>query len=97
MKFVGGRNPPTKSWHLKKSKIRAELTFTLTFALTTPTHRDAALAPASREQGEDEGERRSTHPRPHPVSGLRSSHGCSRYFGLLHPFLRGTGAFISAE
>jgi hypothetical protein len=81
MKFVGGRNPPTKSWHLKKSKIRAELTFTLTFALTTLTHRHAALAPASRE----------------PVSGLRSSHGCSRYFGLLHPFLRGTGAFISAE
>jgi hypothetical protein len=37
----------------KKSKIRAELTFTLiftlTFTLTTLTYRDAALTPASRE------------------------------------------------
>jgi hypothetical protein len=55
------------SWRQKKSKIRAELTLTLTFTLTQLSHRDAALSPASREQGEDEGERWSAHPRP---SGL---------------------------
>jgi hypothetical protein len=44
---------------LKKSKLCAELTFTLAFALTTLTlalttltHRDADLTPSYREQGE---------------------------------------------
>ena len=55
-----GKRDFVKSWQQKKSKIRAELTFTLTFTLTTLTHRDAALTPASREQGEDEGEHRAT-------------------------------------
>jgi hypothetical protein len=51
----------------KRSKIRAELTSHSTLHFTTLTYRDAALTPASREQGEDEGER---------VSRLLSSLPC---------------------
>jgi hypothetical protein len=73
-----------ETWRLKKSKIRAELTFTLTFTLTTLTHHDAALTPVSREQGEDRvGVARLTLVLI--LFLVSSPHmGCGRYFGFLY-------------